>query len=66
MGNRCHFHSFYDTPGLAYLKGSKFTLIISKFCFRYQFLVIAYICTFKLLLNSTVIRKDRYFWCINR
>ena len=28
MGNRCHFHSFYDTTGLAYLKGSKFTLII--------------------------------------
>ena len=51
MGNRFHFHSFYDTLGLAYLKGSKFTLIISKFCFRYQFLVIALICTFKLLLN---------------
>ena len=28
MGNRCHFHSFYDTPGLAYLKGSKFTSLL--------------------------------------
>ena len=33
VGNRCHFHSFYDTPGW---HGSKFTLIFSKFRFLFE------------------------------
>ena len=31
--NRCHFHSFYDTPGS---KGYTFTLIFGKFRFRFE------------------------------
>ena len=56
-GKRCHFHSFYDTPGWHILKLPnllKFSLISisgSRAGHVYQFLVITYFCTFKLLLN---------------
>ena len=56
-GKSLSFSFFLCFSWLAYLKGSKLTLIFSKFRFRfecrhvYQFLVIAYFCPFKLLLN---------------
>ena len=57
VGNRCHFHSFYDTPGWPILKVPnllKFSVNSvsgSSAGHEYQFLVIAYFCTFKSLLN---------------
>ena len=57
MGNRCHFHSFYDTPGWHIIKVPNLLELSvnsvsgSSAGFVYQFLVIAYFCTFKLLLN---------------
>ena len=36
VGNRCHYHSFGDTPGWHILKGSKLILIYSKFRFRFE------------------------------